>query len=145
MRDPKAVFRRIASLRKCGIRFAIDDFGAGYSNLATLARLPVDTLKIDRSLITNVAKDREKQTIVRITLSLAKQFGFQTVAEGVETAEDLHFLSGEGTTMIQGFYFSPALPYEEIAAVLQPRRLGAIAKKLHNVALFQVRRLATSN
>ncbi len=60
MRDPKAVFERIATLRNCGIRFAVDDFGAGYSNLAILARLPVDTLKIDRSLITNISTRRGK-------------------------------------------------------------------------------------
>ena len=124
MRDPEQVSTRVASLRQLGIRFAIDDFGAGYSNLATLARLPFDTIKLDRSLITNVANDAEKQTILRIALGLAKELGFESVAEGVETLEDLKFIADEGATMGQGYVFSPAVPLEELKALLDPRRLG---------------------
>jgi diguanylate cyclase (GGDEF)-like protein len=123
MRDPEQVAMRVSSLRQLGIRFAIDDFGAGYSNLATLARLPFDTIKLDRSLITNVAKDTEKQTILRIALGLAKEFGFESVAEGVETLEDLKFIADEGATMGQGWVFSPAVPIEELKVLLDPRRL----------------------
>lgn len=129
MRDPKAVFLRVAALRKLGVRFAIDDFGVGYSNLATLARIPVDTVKLDRSLVIDVSRDTEKQSIVRIVLSLAKEFGFETVAEGVENAADLSFVANEGATMAQGFYFSPARPFEEFAALLQPHRLVALGKE----------------
>jgi len=103
MRDPEQVSSRVAGLRQLGIRFAIDDFGAGYSNLATLARLPFDTLKLDRSLITNVANDPEKQSILRIALGLAKELGFESVAEGVETLEDLKFVANAGATMGQGY------------------------------------------
>jgi EAL domain-containing protein (putative c-di-GMP-specific phosphodiesterase class I) len=123
MRDHRIVSPHIASLRQLGIRFVIDDFGTGYSNLATLARLPFDGVKLDRSLISNVANDKEKQSIVRIALSLANEFGFETVAEGVETAEDFKFIAEAGTTMAQGFLFSRSLPFEHVAAVLQPRRL----------------------
>jgi diguanylate cyclase (GGDEF)-like protein len=123
MRDHRIVCPHIASLRQLGIRFVIDDFGTGYSNLATLARLPFDGVKLDRSLISNVANDKEKQSIVRIALSLANEFGFETVAEGVETAEDFKFIAQAGTTMAQGFLFSQSLPFEHVAAILQPRRL----------------------
>jgi diguanylate cyclase (GGDEF)-like protein len=125
MRDPDQVCSRVAGLRQLGIRFAIDDFGAGYSNLATLARLPFDTLKLDRSLITNVANDPEKQSILRIALGLARELGFESVAEGVETLEDLKFVADEGATMGQGYVFSPAVPIEELKVLLQPRRLVA--------------------
>jgi diguanylate cyclase (GGDEF)-like protein len=125
MRDPEQVSSRVAGLRQLGIRFAIDDFGAGYSNLATLARLPFDTLKLDRSLITNVAKDPEKQSILRIALGLAKELGFESVAEGVETLEDLKFVANAGATMCQGYVFSPAVPLEELKVLLEPRRLVA--------------------
>jgi diguanylate cyclase (GGDEF)-like protein len=125
MRDPEQVSTRVASLRQLGIRFAIDDFGAGYSNLATLARLPFDTIKLDRSLITNVANDAEKQTILRIALGLAKELGFESVAEGVETLEDLKFIADEGATMGQGYVFSPAVPLEELKVLLDPRRLAS--------------------
>lgn len=124
MRDPEQVSSRVAGLRQLGIRFAIDDFGAGYSNLATLARLPFDTLKLDRSLITNVANDPEKQTILRIALGLAKELGFESVAEGVETLEDLKFVADGGATMVQGYVFSPAVPIEELRVLLDPRRLA---------------------
>jgi diguanylate cyclase (GGDEF)-like protein len=123
MRDHRIVSPHIASLRQLGIRFVIDDFGTGYSNLATLARLPFDGVKLDRSLISNVANDKEKQSIVRIALSLASEFGFETVAEGVETPEDFKFIAEAGTTMAQGFLFSKSLPLDQIAAILQPRRM----------------------
>jgi diguanylate cyclase (GGDEF)-like protein len=123
MRDHRIVCPHIVSLRQLGIRFVIDDFGTGYSNLATLARLPFDGVKLDRSLIANVANDKEKQSIVRIALSLANEFGFETVAEGVETIEDFKFIAAAGTTMAQGFLFSKSLPFEQIAAILQPRRM----------------------
>jgi EAL domain-containing protein (putative c-di-GMP-specific phosphodiesterase class I) len=126
LRDHEIVCSRIASLRQLGIRFVVDDFGTGYSNLATLARLPFDCLKLDRSLITNVAKDREKQSIVRIALSLASEFGFETVAEGVETADDLKFMADAGTTMAQGFLFSASVGFEEIATMIQPSRLHGL-------------------
>jgi diguanylate cyclase (GGDEF)-like protein len=127
MRDHRTVSPHIARLRQLGIRFVIDDFGTGYSNLATLARLPFDGVKLDRSLITNVANDKEKQSIVRIALSLANEFGFETVAEGVETAEDFRFLADAGTTMAQGFLFSKSVSLPQIAAIVHPRRLQEAA------------------
>ena len=128
MRDPAVVGRRIASLRLIGIRFAIDDFGAGYSNLAALARLPFDAIKLDRSLIQDVRTDPEKQSIIRIALGLAQALGFETVAEGVETMEDFEFVAQEGATMAQGFLFSPALSLDELTAMLQPQRLAEMAR-----------------
>ncbi|MBV9431411.1 MAG: EAL domain-containing protein [Hyphomicrobiales bacterium] len=124
MRDPDRVCERIGLLRQLGIRFAIDDFGAGYSNLATLARLPFDTLKLDRSLVAGVAQDIEKQSIVQIAIRLAKELGFETVAEGVECLEDLNFVSENGATMAQGFALSPALPVDELTALLEPSRMS---------------------
>jgi EAL domain-containing protein (putative c-di-GMP-specific phosphodiesterase class I) len=129
MRDPAVVGRRIASLRQIGIRFAIDDFGAGYSNLAALARLPFDAVKLDRSLIRDIRQDPEKQSIIRIALGLAQELGFETVAEGVETIEDFDFVAQEGATMAQGFLFSPAVSLDELAAMLQPLRLAEMARR----------------
>ncbi|MBW8855140.1 MAG: EAL domain-containing protein, partial [Bradyrhizobium sp.] len=85
MHNPDVVRERISLLRQLGIRFAMDDFGAGYSNLSTMARLPFDAVKLDRTLVTGVADDREKQTILRLALGLADELGFETVVEGVET------------------------------------------------------------
>lgn len=125
MRNPDVVRERISLLRQLGIRFAMDDFGAGYSNLSTMARLPFDAVKLDRTLVTGVAEDREKQTILRLALGLADELGFETVVEGVETAEDLRFAAENGATMAQGYIFSPPVPLEEFAVLLQPTLLAS--------------------
>jgi EAL domain-containing protein (putative c-di-GMP-specific phosphodiesterase class I) len=125
MRNAEIVRERINLLRKLGIRFAMDDFGAGYSNLSTMASLPFDTVKLDRTLAAGVSADREKQTILRLALRLANELGFETVVEGVETAEDLRFVVENGATMVQGYIFSPPLLFEEFAALLQPSRLAS--------------------
>jgi EAL domain-containing protein (putative c-di-GMP-specific phosphodiesterase class I) len=91
-----------------------------------MARLPFDAVKLDRTLVTGVAEDREKQTILRLALGLADELGFETVVEGVETAEDLRFAAENGATMAQGYLFSPALPLQEFAVLLQPRRLASV-------------------
>lgn len=125
MRNPDVVRERVSLLRQLGIRFAMDDFGAGYSNLSTMARLPFDAVKLDRTLVAGVAEDREKQTILRLALGLADELGFETVVEGVETAEDLRFAAENGATMAQGYIFSPPLSLEEFAVLLQPSLLAS--------------------
>jgi diguanylate cyclase (GGDEF)-like protein len=127
MRDPDRVCQNIAGLRKMGMRFAIDDFGAGYSNLATLARLPFDTVKLDRSLIFGVAADCEKQAIVRTGLTLATELGFETVVEGIEKTEDLEFAATAGATYAQGYLFSRPVGFDALSILLQPSRLVALA------------------
>jgi diguanylate cyclase (GGDEF)-like protein len=129
MRDPGNVCKSIASLRRLGIRLAIDDFGAGYSNLATLARLPFDTVKLDRSLIADLGSDREKQTIVRFGLGLASELGFETVVEGIEKMEEFEFVARFGATYAQGYLFSAPVSLDELSTLLQPARLGEIAIK----------------
>jgi len=121
------------------VRLAIDDFGAGYSNLVTLARLPFDTVKLDRSMISNVATDPEKQTIVRIGLKLAAELGFETVVEGIENMQDLEFVADAGATYAQGYLFSEAVPFAEITAMLQPGEMTAIT--LHAWGNDRLRRL----
>jgi diguanylate cyclase (GGDEF)-like protein len=126
MRDPEMVLKTITGLRALGIRLAIDDFGAGYSNLATLARLPFDTVKLDRSLISQLDQDRDKQSIVRAALSLARELGFETIVEGIERREELEFAVACGATYAQGYLFSEPKPITEIANLLQPGRLRAL-------------------
>jgi EAL domain-containing protein (putative c-di-GMP-specific phosphodiesterase class I) len=108
------------------VRIAIDDFGTGYSNLATLARLPIDTIKLDRSLVQDLPSSAEKQMIVRTIFGLARSFGFKTVAEGVETAEELAFVVQEGADIAQGYLFSPAVPVATLAMLLQPSDLRTL-------------------
>lgn len=117
------VGERMNVLRQFGVRFSMDDFGAGYSNLATMARLPFDTLKIDRSLAHGSAGDVERQTILNAAIGLARDLGFDTVVEGVEDPADLTFVVDAGATYVQGYIFSPPVDIENLAVMLDPERM----------------------
>jgi diguanylate cyclase (GGDEF)-like protein len=93
----------LAELRALGVRLAIDDFGTGYSSLAYLSRFAVDCLKIDRSFIHDVHTDRERALITSTIVTLGHHLGLEVVAEGVETAEQLAFLSAHNCDLVQGY------------------------------------------
>ncbi|SEP00115.1 putative bifunctional diguanylate cyclase/phosphodiesterase [Aquisalimonas asiatica] len=95
-------------LRKLGIGIAIDDFGTGYSSLSQIKHLPVTKLKIDRSFIQDVVSNRDDQAIVAAIIAMAHQLGLRVVAEGVETDEQLRFLSRQGCDVVQGYIYGQA-------------------------------------
>jgi diguanylate cyclase (GGDEF)-like protein len=101
-------------LQRNGIQIVLDDFGSGHSSLAYLHRLPIAGLKIDRSFITPLASDRQAVAIVRSIVALAKTLDLYTIAEGVETADQLAILKELGVRHAQGFLFSRALPLPEL-------------------------------
>ena len=103
-------------LQTLGHMVSIDDFGTGYSSLSYLKYLPVNTLKIDRSFIKDVDQNEEDKAIVKAILALAKSLGMNTVAEGVETKEQLDFLKENGCDQGQGYYFAKPLSIEDIEA-----------------------------
>jgi EAL domain-containing protein (putative c-di-GMP-specific phosphodiesterase class I) len=107
-------------LKGLGLRLAIDDFGTGYSSLSYLRRLPLDELKMDRSFFINLFEDRKSRALVTSLIHLARNLDLLTVAEGVETEEQLHYLQNEGCDQYQGFLFSPAVPADKLAALLLP-------------------------
>jgi EAL domain-containing protein (putative c-di-GMP-specific phosphodiesterase class I) len=111
MRDPERVIERISPLKTRGVRFAIDDFGTGYSSLSYLTRLPVDTVKIDRSFIRAARSSTDDKALVTMILSMAESLNLKTVAEGIESEEDFAFVREHGATMAQGFLFSPPMAY----------------------------------
>jgi predicted signal transduction protein with EAL and GGDEF domain len=111
--NPAMVALNLARLRELGVRVSIDDFGTGYSSLSYLQDLPVDTLKIDRSFISRLGTGSDPLELVRTIVSLAERLGMNTVAEGVETAEQLEQLEQLGPMHIQGFLFSR--PVEALA------------------------------
>jgi len=109
---------KLATLRAAGITVAIDDFGTGYSSLSYIARLPIDTLKIDRSFIIDMGISADHMAIVSTIISLAHALNMSVVAEGVETIEQLHLLKLLRCDQIQGFLFNRPLPFDEIETLL---------------------------
>ncbi|MGH7464550.1 MAG: EAL domain-containing protein, partial [Longimicrobiales bacterium] len=101
-----AAARGLARLRAAGVRICIDDFGTGYSSLAYLHSLPIDGLKIDRSFISLLGSSSDRSELVQTIITLAARLGISTVAEGVETAAQLHHLENLGPASVQGFLFS---------------------------------------
>ena len=115
IRDPERATRALQGLKDLEARVAMDDFGTGYSSLAYLQKLPIDILKIDRSFVTGMLKDRDSIAIVRAVLSLASALNMDTTAEGIETAELAQTLAALGCCHGQGYFF--AKPLEADAAL----------------------------
>jgi diguanylate cyclase (GGDEF)-like protein len=131
MRDAKETVRRLNEIKELGVRVAIDDFGTGYSSLAHLRQFPVDALKIDRSFITGLAHNLEGESLIRTLVQLGKALSIETIAEGIEEANELLLLQGESCDGGQGFLFARPLDAEgaaaflrEHAAPLHPRELA---------------------
>lgn len=106
MSDPTRALRILKQLNELGVHLAIDDFGTGYSSLAYLKRLPVKTLKIDRSFVLNMLGDKQNELIVNSTVHLAHNLGLTVVAEGVETDEILQSLLAMGCDAAQGYFIA---------------------------------------
>jgi diguanylate cyclase (GGDEF)-like protein/PAS domain S-box-containing protein len=106
-------------LRDFGINFSIDDFGTGYSNLNYLKRLPLDVLKVDQSFVRDIQNDPNDTAIVRTILAMADQLKLSTVAEGVETEEQLQLLKEMGCHVFQGYLYSPPLKNIEFEQLMQ--------------------------
>ena len=128
MRDPQRVIDQVQPLRDRGVKFAIDDFGTGHSSLSYLTRMPFDVFKIDQSFVRSMTQDPHSRAVVDTILALAKALKLKTVAEGVETTEQLAALREEGATLAQGYLFSkpvPAADFESYARAILEDEVSA--------------------
>jgi len=110
MDDAEEAIAALTALRDLGVKIALDDFGTGYSSLAYLTRLPVDTLKIDRSFVVGLGTKPEAAMVAGAVVSLSQSLGLEVVAEGVETEGQRHFFESRGRVTIQGWLFAKAMP-----------------------------------
>lgn len=120
MSNSPEVLEMVTRLKKLGLRFAIDDFGTGYSNLAQLRRLPVDVLKIDRSLVRNIGSDADADLLIQTIIAMTKQMKLEIVVEGVETPAQSGILKALGCTYAQGYLYGAPKSIEETANLLAP-------------------------
>lgn len=132
MDDSVATRSVMQALHEAGVRLALDDFGTGYSSMGYLKRMPVNSLKIDRSFVAGLPDDRDSQAIVRAIVSMSKSLGFEVTAEGVETAAQLDFLVRLGCDALQGFHLGRPMPSDALldaagAALKSAPRVGAQA------------------
>jgi EAL domain-containing protein (putative c-di-GMP-specific phosphodiesterase class I) len=123
--DPARAEATLRTLSELGVHIALDDFGAGHSSLAFLARLPLDQIKIDRSFVTDLVTNSGNDVIVRSIISLGHQLGLEVVGEGVETDEVETRLEEYGCDFVQGFRLTPALPADELEHWLEQQPLHA--------------------
>ncbi|MES2352860.1 MAG: EAL domain-containing protein [Pseudomonadota bacterium] len=119
MRDPERAVRLLCELKAMGIRLAIDDFGVGYSSLATLKRFPIDTIKVDRSFIRDIPGDAEDKALTEAIIAMGKTLSLTVIAEGVETQQQYDFLREKSCDEFQGYYFSKPIDKDKFAELFR--------------------------
>ena len=123
-----AAKKQIESLQKLGVTLCIDDFGSGYSTLSIVKQLPIQEIKIDRTFIYNLPNSVQDQIIVSSIIDAAKKLHINVCAEGVETNEQLQILNELGCNQVQGFYFSPAIPAEQMSEWFRKQAIAPATK-----------------
>ena len=117
MHNLNATLPLLQSLKDLGVSISVDDFGTGYSSLSYLKRLPIDTLKIDRSFVRELETSADNAAIVAAIIAMSKSLKLRVVAEGVETQGQMTRLFDQGCQLMQGFLFSPAVPGDDFPAL----------------------------
>jgi predicted signal transduction protein with EAL and GGDEF domain len=129
----------LRDLRDIGVRVALDDFGIGYSSLGYLRSFPFDRIKIDQSFVRGAANDAVGRAVVRAVSALGQSLGMATVAEGVETEEQLARIAADGCTDVQGYLISQPMPPEHIESFLRPRNQNSLRLRPGSLAALEQR------
>ena len=132
--DSPALIRAIDELSARNVIIALDDFGTGYSSLSLLNRLPVQHLKIDRSFVAQLTTNRRAVMIVEAVIKLAHALGMESIAEGVESKDQIEQLKDLGCDIVQGFFFSPAVSRDKLLRFLSPGVAGQSSERTPSLA-----------
>jgi EAL domain-containing protein (putative c-di-GMP-specific phosphodiesterase class I) len=123
--DIEKTLKILTALKALGVKIAIDDFGAGFSSLATLQRFPLDTVKIDRSYIRDIVTQDGDSNLTEAIIAMGKSLSLTVVAQGVETKEQADFLREHACDEFQGFYFNKPVSAQQFTELLQAQTSGA--------------------
>ena len=118
--DTDATILKLHALKELGIKLAVDDFGTGYSSLSYLSRFPVDALKIDRSFVTGIEKDVESSALAAAIIKIGETLKLDTIAEGIETEDQLARLESLGCVLGQGYLFARPMDLDKTVEFLSP-------------------------
>lgn len=121
MRDYEKAREYMMQIKRMGFLIALDDFGTGFSSLKYLKEFPIDVIKVDKSFVDDIGKNKNNEAIILTTLSMAKQLSMSCIAEGIEEQQQVDFFKLHGCQHLQGYYFSKPLPAEELPSLLKQR------------------------
>jgi diguanylate cyclase (GGDEF)-like protein len=122
LKSPGAIKERMNELRQLGITFSLDDFGTGFSQLTHLTELPISALKIDRDFVKDIPGNKHQEAVCTMIIEMAHRLGMDVVAEGAESYEQIAFLKENNCQQVQGFYYSPAIPLQQMPRFVEQLR-----------------------
>lgn len=123
LKSPAGIKERMNELRELGISFSLDDFGTGFSQLSHLTELPISALKIDACFVRELPHNDHQAAVCTMIIEMGRRLGMLVVAEGAETHEQIEFLRDQNCPQVQGFYYSPAIPLQQLPRFVQEQGL----------------------
>jgi EAL domain-containing protein (putative c-di-GMP-specific phosphodiesterase class I) len=130
LKSPGPIKARMDELRLLGISFSLDDFGTGFSQLSHLTELPISALKIDAGFVRELPHNPHQEAVCTMIIQMARRLGMLVVAEGAETQEQIDFLKDQQCEQVQGFYYSPAIPLQQLPRFIEDQRFNRRAQIL---------------
>ena len=122
LNDPDSIKLQMDQLRQLGISFSLDDFGTGFSQLSHLTELPISALKIDKSFVRDIPDNEQQSAVCTMIIEMAHRLDMLVIAEGAERQEQIEFLRQQNCHQVQGFYYSPAIPLQQLPRFLEEQR-----------------------